>query len=76
MLPMSFFSDLNTFIISFMIVNKGLLPSFIEVSSIDFTSMYIQSIAITLLNNNSIPNIVLELTMNVSIVKASNNEPI
>jgi hypothetical protein len=38
--------------------------------------MYIQSIAITLLNNNSIPNIVLELTMNVSIVKASNNEPI
>ena len=76
MLPMSFFSDLNTFIISFMIVNKGLLPSFIEVSSIDLTSMYIQSIAITLLNNNSIPNIVLELTMNVSIVKASNNEPI
>lgn len=76
MLPMSFFSDLNTFIISFMIVNKGLLPSFIEVSSIDFISMYIQSIAITLLNNNSIPNIVLELTINVSIVKASNNEPI
>lgn len=76
MLPMSFFNDLNTFIISFMIVNKGLLPSFIDVSSIDFTSMYIQSIAITLLNNNSIPNIVLELTMNVSIVKASNNEPI
>ncbi len=76
MLPMSFFNDLNTFIISFIIVNKGLLPSFIDVSSIDFTSMYIQSIAITLLNNNSIPNIVLELTMNVSIVKASNNEPI
>ena len=76
MLPMSFFSDLNTFIISFMIVNKGLLPSFIDVSSIDFTSMYIQRIAITLLNNNSIPNIVLELTMNVSIVNASNNEPI
>jgi len=76
MFPMSFFNDLNTFIISFMIVNKGLFPSFIEVSSIDFTSMYIQRIAITLLNNNSIPNIVLELTMNVSIVNASNNEPI
>ena len=76
MLPMSFFNDLNTFIISLIIVNKGLFPSFIDVSSIDLTSMYIQSIAITLLNNNSIPNIVFELTMNVSIVKASNNEPI